>query len=453
MHSLSRRLLLSLFVPLVVFFGVTMVVLDASFRDVAQRSLRDSLDAQIVALIAAAEQQPDGSFEPAAVSPGLETRLSTPGSGLYAQIQSTEPGDVPWRSNSAAGTFIDFGPPIAAGERRYFPARAQDGSELEIASRGISFEDEKHVRRNLTFSVASTLARYNEQLWRFRRELFGGFFVLTLVLLATLGFVVRWVLSPVRRLEKEINAVEEGTRESLGGGYPRELSGVATNLNTLLIGERNRLERYRDSLGNLAHGLKTPLAVMRSTIEGLASEKARVIAGEVDRMNAIVEHQLKRAASGGALLGQAPLEIEPLLVDLRAAMMQVYMRKDLSITVSVQPSAQFVGDRGDITELLGNLMDNACKWCKERVKVDVTLDPVAEPKQRLRIDIEDDGPGISEGDRARVLERGVRADEKVPGHGLGLAMVRETVDLYGGRLAIEKSTLGGARISLSLPGR
>ncbi len=124
MHSLSRRLLLSLFVPLVVFFGVTMVVLDASFRDVAQRSLRDSLDAQIVALIAAAEQQPDGSFEPAAVSPGLETRLSTPGSGLYAQIQSTEPGDVPWRSPSAAGTFIDFGPTVAAGERRYLPARS-----------------------------------------------------------------------------------------------------------------------------------------------------------------------------------------------------------------------------------------------------------------------------------------------------------------------------------------
>lgn len=453
MHSLSRRLLLSLFVPLVVFFGVTMVVLDASFRDVAQRSLRDSLDAQIVALIAAAEQQPDGSFEPAAQSPGLETRLSTPGSGLYAEIQSTEAGDVPWRSASAAGTFIDFGPGVKAGERRYFPSRAQDGSELEIASRGISFEDEKHVRRNLTFSVASNLTRYDEQLWRFRRELFGGFFVLTLVLLATLGFVMRWVLSPMRRLEKEITAVEEGTRESLGAGYPRELSGVATNLNTLLVGERNRLERYRDSLGNLAHGLKTPLAVMRTTIDGVATEKARTIAGEIDRMTAIVEHQLKRAASGGALLGQAPLEIEPLLVDLRAAMMQVYMRKDLSISVSVQPNAQFVGDRGDLTELLGNLLDNASKWCKERVKVDVTLDPAADPKQRLRIDIDDDGPGISESDRARVLERGVRADEKVPGHGLGLAMVRETVDLYGGRLAIEKSTLGGARISLLLPGR
>ena len=452
MHSLSRRLLLSLFVPLVVFFGVTMFVLDASFRDVAQRSLRDSLDAQIVALIAAAEQQPDGSFEPEAASPGLETRLQIPGSGLYAQIQSTEPGDVPWRSASAAGTFIDFGPPVAAGEKRYLPADAQ-GTELEIASRGISFEDEAKIRRNLTFSVASRLDRYYEQLWRFRRELFGGFFVLTLVLLATLGLVVRWVLSPVRRLEKEITAVEEGTRESLGGGYPRELTGVATNLNTLLIGERNRLVRYRDSLGNLAHGLKTPLAIMGTVLDGIPQEQSRVITSEITRMAAIIDHQLKRAASGGALLGQAPLEIEPLLIDLRVAMLKVYASKDLLITLAVQPGALFVGDRGDITELLGNLMDNACKWCKGQVKVAVTLDLTADPKQRLLIAIEDDGPGISEADRARVLERGVRADERVPGHGLGLAMVRETVDLYGGRLAIERSMLGGARISLALPGR
>jgi two-component system sensor histidine kinase PhoQ len=451
-HSLSRRLLLSLFVPLVVFLGATMVVLDASFRDVAQGSLHDQLDAQIVALIAAAELQPDGSFEPQGQAPGLETRLSTPGSGLYAQIQSTEAGDVPWRSASAAGTFIDFGPAVPAGQKQYFRSQLQ-GKELEIASRGIAFEDDSHVRHNSTFSVASTLDRYYEQLWRFRRELFGGFFVLTLALLATLGFILRWVLSPVRRLEKEITAVEAGTRETLGGGYPRELSGVATNLNTLLVGERNRLARYRDSLGNLAHGLKTPLAIMRTALQGVSPDQSRVLGGEIDRMAGIIDHQLKRAASGGALLGQAPLEIEPLLADLRVAMNKVYSRKDLSIRLTIQPNAQFVGDRGDLTELLGNLMDNACKWCRSQVRVDVTLDPAADAKQRLKMVIEDDGPGISAADRARVLERGVRADEKVPGHGLGLAMVRETVDLYGGRLAIEQSTLGGARISLALPGR
>jgi two-component system sensor histidine kinase PhoQ len=170
-------------------------------------------------------------------------------------------------------------------------------------------------------------------------------------------------------------------------------------------------------------------------------------------MTAIIEHQLKRAASGGALLGQAPLEVEPMVAELRAALLKVYARKDLSIALSVEPGAHFVGDRGDLMELLGNLIDNACKWCKGQVRVTISIDAAADPKRRLCIVVEDDGPGISEADRARVLERGVRTDEKVPGHGLGLAMVRETVDLYGGRLSLEQSGLGGARVALALPGR
>jgi two-component system sensor histidine kinase PhoQ len=449
-HSLSRRLLLSVSVSLVAFFGVTIFVLDTSFRDVSERSMRDLLDAQIVALIASAEPQPDGGFEPQAR--GLETRLVTPGSGLYAQIQSTEPGDVAWRSPSAAGTFIDFGPRVSAGERSFTYSRAPQ-EEVAIASRGISFEDESHAKRELTFSVATSLVPYQEQLWSFRRRLFGWFFGLTFLLLATLGVLLRWVLAPVRRLEKEITAVEAGTREALGGGYPRELSGVASNLNTLLIGERNRLVRYRDTLGNLAHSLKTPLAVMHSSLPVIAPEPAKVLSGEIDRMRDIIEHQLKRAASGGALLGQAPLEVQPRVAELRAALMKVYARKDLSIALSVEPNAHFVGDEGDLMELLGNLIDNACKWCESQVKVNISTDEKAPPKQRLRIVVEDDGPGISAADRARVLQRGVRADERVPGHGLGLSMVRDTVDLYGGALAIEQSDLGGARITLALPGR
>ncbi len=154
--------------------------------------------------------------------------------------------------------------------------------------------------------------------------------MLTFALLATLGVLLRWVLAPVRRLEKEITAVEEGTREALGGGYPRELSGVATNLNTLLVGERNAHSRYRDTLGNLAHSLKTPLAVMRSALPAVAADPARVLSGQIDRMAEIVEHQLKRAATGGALLGQAPLGVAPLIAELRAALLKVHARKDLS---------------------------------------------------------------------------------------------------------------------------
>ena len=450
MHSLSRRLLLSVSVSLVAFFGVTIFVLDASFRDVSKRSLQDLLDAQIIALVAAAEPQPNGVFAPLARD--LQSRLATPRSGLYAQIRSAHPAVPTWNSPSTAGADINFGPELDTGEKDFRPATVGD-EEVAIESRGISFEDEARVRRNLTFSVAVSLTPYHEQLWSLRRRLFGWFVGLALVLLATLGALLRWVLAPVRRLEREINAVEAGSLEKLGDGYPRELSGVATNLNTLLLGERNRLARYRDTLGNLAHSLKTPLAVMRTTLSESAGGRDATMGTEIGRMAEIIDHQLKRAGAGGALLGQTPLNVGALVSDLRVAMLKVHGRKDFMISVNVAPNAQFVGDRGDFTELMGNLIDNACKWCEQRVRVSVTVDPAAAPKERLRIVVEDDGPGISEGDRARVLQRGVRADESVPGHGLGLAMVRDTVDLYGGSLTIEHSELGGARISLGLPGR
>jgi len=450
-HSLSRRLLLSVSVSLVAFFGVTIVVLDANFRDISEHSLQDLLDAQIVALVAASEPQANGVFAP--LTRDLQSRLATPRSGLYAQIRSAQVGVPIWNSPSTAGAEIDFGPELRTGDKEFRPA-AKVGSEgVALASRGISFTDEAHVRRDLTFSVAASLTPYHEQLWSFRRRLFGWFFGLALALLATLGGLLRWVLAPVRRLEREINAVEAGSLESLGDGYPRELAGVATNLNTLLLGERNRLARYRDTLGNLAHSLKTPLAVMRSTLPKSQTESTGIRVTEIDRMTAIVEHQLRRAAAGGALLGQAPVDVGKVVGELRIAMLHVHGRKDLLISVRVAPNAQFVGDRGDFMELMGNLIDNACKWCEQQVRVSARVEPLAPPKHRLKIIVEDDGPGISEGDRARVLQRGVRADESVPGHGLGLAMARDTVELYGGTLTIERSDLGGARICLGLPGR
>jgi len=166
-HSLSRRLLLSVSVSLVAFFGVTIVVLDASFRDVAKNSLQDLLDAQMIALVAASEPQANGVFAP--LKQDLQSRLATPRSGLYAQIRSAKRGVPTWNSPSTAGTEIDFGPELKTGEKDFRPAEQVGSEEVAIASRGISFTDESHVRRNLTFSVAASLTPYHEQLWSFRR--------------------------------------------------------------------------------------------------------------------------------------------------------------------------------------------------------------------------------------------------------------------------------------------
>jgi len=448
-HSLSRRLLVSVSVPLALFIGVMMVVLDNSSRQLTDRSLQQLLDSQMVALIAAAEPQPDGKYAPE--SNDLAARLRTPRSGLYAQIVSAH--NKVWRSPSTAGTPIDFGPPLGPGSRD-FRYSTNDHERIEIESRGIEFEDRTgHLQ--LTFSVAASMTPYEQQLWAFRRQLFGWFSGLMLVLLAALAGLLRWVLAPLRRMEREIHEVEEGRSEALGGGYPRELSGVATNLNALLIGERKRVARYRDTLGNLAHSLKTPLAVMRASLSSNNSVSEVVLNPEIDRMSAIIEHQLKRAAaSGGALLGQAPVDVAPIVAELRVALLKVYARKDLSIELVVAPACQFIGDRGDLTELLGNMLDNGCKWCRGVVRLTASVDGSFATKERLSIVVEDDGPGISFEDRIRIGQRGVRTDEAVPGHGIGLSMVQDTVEMYGGTLIIgESDALGGALFALRLPGR
>ena len=207
---------------------------------------------------------------------------------------------------------------------------------MALESRAIRFQDTPDAAGTLTFSVAVSLTPYEEQLWRFRQELIGWFIGLMLALLATLAALLRWVLGPLRRMEREIGAVEEGRSEQLGGGYPRELAGVAGDLNALLVGERKRVARYRDTLGNLAHGLKTPLAVMRSS---LPLESPGPLGTEIERMSGIIEHQLKRAAaSGGALLGQAPVEVAQVAGELRVALLKVYSRKDLSIELAHRES-------------------------------------------------------------------------------------------------------------------
>ena len=447
MHSLNRRLLVSVSVPLALFSGVMIWVLDTGFRALSARSLEELLDRQMVALIASAEPQPDGGYAPAPQT--LDGRLATPRSGVYAQIRSQH---HLWRSPSTAGLPTDFGPLLDRGVRRVSDGLFGPQHRVAIESRAIQFAEDPNEPQGFTFSVAVSLTPFEEQLSRFRQELLGWFTGLMALLLAVLAVLLRWVLAPVRRMEREIHEVEEGRSATLGGGYPRELSGVAGNLNALLAGERKRVARYRDTLGNLAHSLKTPLAVMRASLPD--DGQRAPISTEIDRMAGIIEHQMKRAAaSGGALIGQAPVDLAQVAVELRVALLRVYAHKDLSLELDLAPGSLFVGDRGDVTELLGNLLDNACKWCRSRVRLTTRNDELAAVRQKLVVSVEDDGPGIAPDDRPRVLQRGVRADENVPGHGLGLAMVRDTVDLYGGGLEVDESALGGARFTLRLPGR
>ena len=254
--------------------------------------------------------------------------------------------------------------------------------------------------------------------------------------------------------------MEAGARDRLGDHYPRELAGTTATLNSLLVSERTRIARYRDSLGNLAHELKTPLAVMRAALRTESalrpeSTPTAAINREIDRISGIVDRQLTRASSGGAVtIGQAPCLVATVANELRATLLKVRSAKDLHIALQVQAGAAFVGDPGDLTEMLGNLLDNACKWCQSQVRVNASIVAGGALGTQLLLQVDDDGPGVLAADRARILERGVRADERAEGHGLGLAMVTDTATLYGGELRVAAALeLGGARFELFLPGR
>jgi two-component system sensor histidine kinase PhoQ len=449
--SLIRRLLITVFAVIVVFFALTVFLLDMLFRDAAEGSLREVLDAQMIALVAAADPDGPESVTPTAL---LDTRLDTPGSGLYAEIRSGS-GETIWRSQSVIGTDVQFGPPLEGGERNFFFTEIADKAvRLAVSSRGIVWDDLHGQPARFTFSVASSLENYDAQIGSLRQQLVGWFAALALLLLATLMAVVRWLSRPMRQLVREIKEIEGGVRDQMSEVWPLELTPVTSNLNALLDSERTRIKRYRDTLGNLAHSLKTPLAVMRQSLGANEVAPKAALNAEIDRMTEIIEYQMKRAAtSGGVLLGQAPVDLAPIIVELRVALLKVYGNKDMSFETAIPPGAQFIGDRNDLTELLGNLLDNACKWSKSRVRVAASVDGWADSRRALEIVIEDDGRGIAEADRAKVLQRGGRADESTPGHGLGLSMVHETVELYGGAMRIDASELGGARFELKLPGR
>ena len=449
--SVSRQLVIAVAVPLLLSFVLTIVVLDDLFRDSALRALRERLDQEVVSLVTAAELTDAGRMELRLLDP--ESRLSRRRSGQYAAVRTTR-GRVLWNSPSLVGLSVDFGAPVGKGQSSFFTVTLADGTVLGVLSRGLEWDYAPGSGAELVFSVAEDLAGQNARLRHFRRQLSAWFGGLALLLLAVLGGLLRRVLRPVRRLEREIAEVDSGQRAQLGAGYPRELAGVSLALNALLRSEQQRISRYRDTLGNLAHSLKTPLAVIRAALAGGAEQRAGVNR-EIDRIAQIIDRQLQRAAmSGGATLGQASVPVAPVLAELRVAMRKVHARKDLVIETEVAAGAGFVGDRGDFIELLGNLIDNACKWCRGTVRVQVRLDTAQPTARSLAIRVEDDGPGIAPDDRGRVLDRGVRADERAPGHGLGLAMVADTVALYGGELLISESpSLHGACLDIALPGR
>ena len=302
--------------------------------------------------------------------------------------------------------------------------------------------------------MAEERARFDAELKRFRRNLWGWFAGAAVGLLAAQGIILSWSLAPLRRVAREVAEVESGARAELDARQPMELRPLTVALNTLIASGRRRVERSRNALADLAHSLKTPLAVLRTASEDDAAEDnlRQTVRDQVTRMDLTVNYQLQRAAAAGRASLSPPVAIEPVAQRLRDSLAKVYADKSLNIAIESDRDAVFVGDEGDLTEILGNLMDNACKWANSTVKTSANFErDAASAGTTLRLAVDDDGPGIAPDAADRLFERGARADATTPGHGIGLAIVREIVcELYAGRLDIENSALGGTRIVVSL---
>lgn len=453
-HSLSTRLLATVSLLLILFFGVTIVVLDSVFKDSSEQAIRERLDIQVLALIAAADEQPGDRLIPA--TPLLDTRYLGPNSGLYGRIAG---GDdrVFWVSPSLLGARLPFIAGVRPGARAFDQRVMSNGTRVLTLSVGLSWEFANGRSQNIVYSVAESMEQYYMQLQRFRVRLFGGFAAMSLLLVVALAMLFRTVLTPLRRIEHEIEEIEAGRLAELSAGYPRELTGLTENMNTLLRSERERMGRYRNTLGNLAHSLKTPLAVMRNLLSSAELRDvpaARQMDEQVGRMDDIVRYQLKRAAaSAGMALGTAPVLLREVVEPLVGTLQKVYFERRIACAVELSPDCAFLGDKGDLMELIGNLLDNAFKYCREQVKLGVS--PLNVPGSRrdgVLIVVEDDGPGIAPEQRQYVLERGTRLDERASGQGIGLSVVRELAELYRGSVAIDTSALGGTRISVRLLG-
>jgi two-component system, OmpR family, sensor histidine kinase PhoQ len=445
MRSLHTRLLLAATLVLAGFIGATGLALDKAFRVSARASMQERLQSYIYALLAATGEDERGRMVPPRKIP--EPRFSKPDSGLYAVIAGPDGGPL-WRSVSLAGRSVDIVQQQAPGQREFRQFTRAD-TDLYAISFGVAWVDSANAEELYTFAVAEDTAAFEEQIDSFRKTLWSWLGAMAVVLLLAQGLILRWGLRPLRTVESDLQRIEQGRAEHLTGIYPKELTGLTSSLNSLIEHIKRVQTRYRNSLDDLAHSLKTPLALLQSFSERTSAESGqehRLVREQVERMDEIIEHQLQRAAVSGRATLASAVPLQPVLERLLRSLDKVYRDKQVDVSRDLDPAATFYGDEADLTEALGNLLDNAYKYCSSQVRVCVRSESKSASDHGLEISIEDDGYGIDPGMIDTVLQRGKRVDETVPGHGIGLSMAREIIAVYGGELTIGSGGLGGALV-------
>lgn len=436
--SLRLRLMLGTAVLAVLFMLVLLPVLQGVFSMALEQTVEKRLASDAAALISAArihngqlrmpEKMPDEEFD------NLDSHL-------LGFIYDRD-GRLLWRSRSAEDEAVSYRPRYDGRGHEFARVRDDGGEEFFLYD----------IEVDLLRGSAAAFSIVTMQPTREYQKLFDGFVwrlklwlgIALLVLLGLLWFGLTWGFRSLRGLSDELDGVEAGIRQHLSDQHPRELLRLTGSLNRLLDSERRQRERYRDSLEDLAHSLKTPLSVLQGLGETLAEqpasrEQAKLMQAQIERMSQQIGYQLQRASLRRSGLVRHRETVRPLLDGLCLSLDKVYRDKRVQAELRVAEHSQICMERGALMELLGNLLENAYRLCLHRVRVSLEALP-----DGCRLTIEDDGPGVPAEQRARVLRRGERLDAQNPGQGIGLAVVQDIIDSYDGELSLEDSELGGA---------
>jgi len=455
-NSLALRLFLSATAWTVVILVATGIVLSSLYRQTVERAFDRRLNVYLKTLIAdvAAPEENGDKFPQSLGEPLFELPLS----GWYWQVTRL---DVPKPEVRSSRSLWDGGLPhleelgveaSSDGSRKsYVPGPEEQ--RLRQVERVIDLGDEGRY----LVAVAGDAQEIAEDIRSFDQALMVTFGVLAIVLLLTTLFQVRFGLAPLKRISESLAAIRSGMAERLEGNFPEEIAPLARETNALIEANREIVERARTHVGNLAHALKTPLSVVVNEAAGRGEDPfAAKVREQADIMRDQVARHLERARLAARLIVVGTVtDVGPVIMALARTMEKIHHHRAIAIDVEAPEAARFHGERQDLEEMVGNLVDNACKWARSRVTLEVTTPNAGKPGERqvVRIAVEDDGPGLSPAEREQVQEarRGLRLDETKPGSGLGLSIVVQLASLYGGELSLGTASIGGLRAELTLP--
>ena len=446
--SLHGRLMLTATVIMAFFFLMAGFALNSAFSRSAEADVHEHLKAQMFGLLAIVELDDDGRV--VTTEAIRNSRFAASKSGLFAWVADSE-RQVIWNSKSGLGVVLPDTLSVPMGTWWFAKQTAASDKEYYTLSFRVRWESNESASRSYTFVVAEDLIRYKRAVRSFRRRMTLWLVAATLVLLAVQTVVSRWTLAPLRRVANEIREVERGHKDALNADYPIEVSRLTDNINRFIRNERDHLQRYRHTLGDLAHSLKTPLAVLRGLFDSpnLPNNDTTEAREQVDRMTNIVDYQLRRAATSGRTTLAAPVEVEDNVSKLLASLHKVYADKAVAIDVALEPGLKFYGEEGDLLEMLGNLLDNAFRWCRGRIRLSGrALGQPRSSRGGVIFEIDDDGPGVPDSIHDAVAARRADGPSYQDGQGIGLAVVSDIVATYDGTLELLVSDMGGASVRI-----